>query len=240
MDTRVGTSGWSYEHWRERYYPEGLPSTERLSFYAREFDTVELNSSFYRLPRETTFVRWREVTPGRFIFAVKGSRYVTHVKKLVGVSDAVDNLCRRAVNLGEKLGPVLWQLPPQAKKNEERLEGFLGCLPDGISHVVEFRNRNWFDDGIYALLRRYDVSFCSVSSPSFVTDLLVTGEVGYLRMHGEGGGWYATSYGEDRLRVWAKRVSESFSSCRESYVYFNNDANAYAIQNARDLRSLLR
>lgn len=239
MGIRVGTSGWSYNHWNVRFYPAHLPSTGRLVFYAKEFDTVELNSSFYHLPREKTFLNWRERTPTDFVFAVKGSRWVTHVKKLSGVGDEVNTFCKRAVNLGEKLGPILWQLPPQLKRNEERLEGFLECLPEDLTHVVEFRRKDWFDDGIYALLRSYDVSFCSVSSPSFVTDLVVTGEVGYLRMHGEGGGWYATSYGEDQLSSWAKRISQSFSSCRASYVYFNNDASAYAIQNARDLRNLL-
>jgi uncharacterized protein YecE (DUF72 family) len=235
---RVGTSGWSYDHWKSRYYPCDLPTTKRLSFYASEFDTVELNSSFYHLPRETTFEKWREGTPKGFVFAVKGSRYVTHIKKLVGVEDAVLNLCRSAAALREKLGPILWQLPPRIKRDDGRLEAFLNCLPRDLPHVIEFRSEDWFDEGVYGMLRRYGVSFCSVSSPRFVTDLVLTGEIGYLRMHGEEG-WYSSRYSDEQLRFWADKISREFSGCRQAYVYFNNDANAYAIANARELRRLL-
>jgi uncharacterized protein YecE (DUF72 family) len=237
-DIRVGTSGWSYDHWRNRFYPDGMPSTKRLSFYAREFDTVEVNTSFYHLPRETTFSNWRGETPEGFVFAVKGSRFVTHVKKLVDVEDAVLTLCQRAMILGDKLGPLLWQLSPQLKRDDDRLEGFLRSLPESLSHVIEFRRQGWFCREVYDLLRRYDVSICSVSSPSIVTDLVVTGRVGYLRMHGEEG-WYSSNYDEQRLRSWADRIVRDFSSCSEAYIYFNNDANAYAVDNARYLRRQL-
>ncbi len=235
---RVGTSGWSYDHWEGKFYPHVLPKTKRLAFYAENFDTVEINSSFYHLPRETTFHGWREGTPDGFVFAVKGSRYITHVKKLVDVDEPIFNLAKRARHLKEKLGPVLWQLPPQVRRNDERLEGFLELLPRDLSHVVEFRHDSWFCDEIYDALDRSGVSFCCVSSPEFVTDVLTTGSVGYLRMHGEGG-WYSSKYTPGQLRSWASKISRGFSRCREGYVYFNNDANAFAVANARDLRSLL-
>jgi len=235
---RVGTSGWSYDHWESRFYPEDLPATDRLSFYAKDFDTVELNSSFYHLPRETTFAKWRNQTPEGFIFSVKGSRYVTHVKKLVGVEDAIRNLARSAMNLESKLGPILWQFPPQIKRDDERLENFLGFLPGNLTHVIEFRTEDWFHQDVYDILQRYGVSCCSVSCPKFVTDLISTGKVGYLRMHGEAG-WYSSNYSDMQLRSWAKRILRDFAGCSEAYVYFNNDANAYAVANARQLRALL-
>ncbi len=235
---RVGTSGWSYDHWKSRFYPEDLPSTDRLPYYAEGFDTVEVNSSFYHLPRETTFTKWRDQTPEGFVFSVKGSRYVTHVKKLAGVEDAILNLTRRAVNLGRKLGPILWQFPPQIKRDDDRLENFLGFLPEHLTHVIEFRAEDWFDEKVYDILQRHGVSCCSVSCPKFVTQLISTGKVGYLRMHGEAG-WYSSEYTDTQLRSWAERILRDFAGCSEAYVYFNNDANAYAVANARQLRALL-
>lgn len=221
-NVRVGTSGWSYGHWEGRFCPEGTASSDRLSFYAQRFDTVEINSSFYHLPLEATFEHWRAGTPDGFVFAVKGSRYVTHVKKLLGVGEAASRLVTRARNLREKLGPILWQIPPQLRRDDVRLEGFLKALPGEAMHVVEFRDGSWFCDDVYGLLERHGVSFCCVSSPAFVTDLLVTGKVGYLRMHGEKG-WYSSRYSTGELRSWAERVSRSFAGCQRSFVYFNYD-----------------
>lgn len=237
-NVRVGTSGWSYGHWEGRFYPEGTASSDRLSFYARRFDTVEINSSFYHLPLEATFEHWRAATPDGFVFAVKGSRYVTHVKKIAGVAEAVSRLVSRAMKLGEKLGPILWQIPPQMKRDDERLEEFLNGLPREATHVVEFRDGTWFCDEVYDVLRRHGVSFCCVSSPQFVTDLVVTGRIGYLRMHGEKG-WYSSNYSTGELRSWAERIRRSFVGCQRSFVYFNNDAFAYAVSNATELRDLL-
>ncbi len=238
-NVRVGTSGWSYDHWEGRFYPEGMPASKRLSYYTERFDTVEINSSFYHLPLESTFEHWKAGTPDGFLFAVKGSRYATHVKKIAGVAEATALLVRRAKKLEEKLGPILWQVPPQLKRDDERLEGFLKVLPGQVTHVVEFRDPSWFCDSVYDLLDKHRVSFCCVSSPQFVTDLLVTGKVGYLRMHGEKG-WYSSRYSTADLRSWAERISRSFAGCERSFVYFNNDAFAYAVSNALELRELLR
>ncbi len=234
----VGTSGWSYDHWRSVFYPEELPTSERLRFYCQRFNTVEVNSSFYHLPLETTFRRWGEATPDDFIFSVKGSRYVTHIKKMVDPKEAVDRLLGRAALLGSKLGPILWQVPPQLKRDDARLEGILRCLPSDLANVFEFRHKSWFCSDVHRLLERYDASFCCVSSPDLVTDLVTTGKAGYMRMHGEGG-WYSSNYTQEQLELWAARISEGFSDCERSFVYFNNDANAYAVANAVQMRKLL-
>ena len=237
-EVRVGTSGWSYDHWRGRFYPEDLGTAKRLSYYCQKFDTVEVNSSFYHLPRETTFEKWRDSTPERFVFSVKASRYITHVKKLTGVEEAVQRFIERATRLGSKLGPILWQLPPQLKRNDEKLEGFLSVLPESFEHVFEFRDRSWICQEVVDLLDRYDASFCSISSPEIVTDLMVSGPIGYLRMHGRGS-WYGSNYTTDELRQWAEKIRDAFSRCDRWFVYFNNDANAYAVYNALELRSML-
>ena len=237
-DVRVGTSGWSYDHWRGKFYREDVKTSERLSFYCRTFDTVEVNSSFYHLPRFSTFERWRDLTPEGFVFSVKASRYITHVKKLSGVEEAVDRFVNRARGLGDKLGPILWQLPPQLKRNDARLEAFLSLLPSRLDHVVEFRDESWICQDVLNILERYDVSICSISSPQIVTGIMVSGRFGYLRMHGSNS-WYGSNYTTGELRKWADGIRGTFSTCTRWFVYFNNDANAYAVYNALELRRML-
>src|SRR4029079_14247668 len=153
----VGCSGWVYRHWRGLLYPEGLPQRRWFERYAEEFDTVEINASFYRLPLVSTFEGWREKAPPGFRYAVKVNRFITHMKKLLDCREEVDRFIALARPLQEKLGPLLYQLPPSLQKNLERLENFLSWLPDDLEHVVEFRHKSWYDEEVLALLDRHGV-----------------------------------------------------------------------------------
>lgn len=234
---RVGTSGFSYGHWRGTFYPERLPQRRWLEHYAEHFDTVELNNPFYRLPSEKSMVGWRDRVPEGFRYAVKASRFITHVKQLREVEDATETFLARAGVLGERLGPVLYQLPPGMGRDPELLEGFLAALPPGVKHVVEFRNRSWYDEEVLELLRRHGVGFCVHDMKDLESPLVATADFAYLRFHGPTG-TYAGNYPEETLRCWAERIA-GMGDLRETYVYFNNDIGGHAVHNARTLRELL-
>ena len=180
----VGCSGWVYKHWRGILYPEGLPQTRWFHRYAEEFDTVEINASFYRVPLATTFDGWREKAPERFRYAVKVNRFITHLKKLVGVEEALGEFIDLARKLGPALGPLLYQLPPSLKIDLDRLENFLKLLPTDIDNVFEFRNQGWYVPELYALLDRYGASFCVHDMTGSRTDRIAVGPVAYVRFHG--------------------------------------------------------
>jgi len=234
----VGCSGWHYEHWRGLYYPEELPKPQWLPFYARQFNSVELNNSFYRLPSEKAFTTWRESTPENFIFAVKMSRYITHIKKLRNLGSAVENFLSRAVLLEEKLGPLLYQLPPNMKRNDELLQSFLSSLPAIYQHVIEFRHESWIDEAVFDILRRHNVGLCVFDMPGFTCPLVATSGFVYVRFHGSEG-LYSSRYSDAELSRWAERIGRLGQRVKTSYIYFNNDAEAFAIQNATTLRNLL-
>lgn len=230
----IGTSGWSYNHWAGEFYPAGLKKNEWLDYYSKEFDTVEINSSFYHLPKERTFTNWKSKTPGRFLFSVKVSRYITHIKRLIDCREAFSRLLTAAENLGEKLGPFLLQLPPNLRKDESRLKDFLAILPKDYGFAFEFRNESWFTGDIFSLL---DKSGCAVvisSSPDFPSSQTVTGGFCYIRMHGSES-LYSSCYTEGELKKVALLLSKNLKKNIESYVYFNNDAEGYAVENARTL-----
>jgi uncharacterized protein YecE (DUF72 family) len=168
----IGTSGWHYDDWRKRFYPEKLPKAKWLEFYTQHFPTVELNNTFYRLPSEAAFLNWYESSPANFTFAVKASRFVTHIKRLKNSEEAVDNFVKRAKILGEKLGPLLYQLPPSMRRNDDTLDSFLSCLPKGLMHVIEFRHESWFVEDIFEILRRHNTGFCVFDMPSFTCPIL--------------------------------------------------------------------
>ncbi|HIE09036.1 MAG TPA: DUF72 domain-containing protein [Armatimonadetes bacterium] len=234
----IGTSGWVYPHWRGRFYPEGLPQPEWLKFYARSFPTAEINASFYRLPSERTVKGWHANSPRRFVFAVKGSRFITHIKRLKDAEEPLRTFASRISLLGEKLGPVLWQLPPNLKRDDERLSGFLELLPKGWLHAFEFRHPSWFCDEVLDLLARHNVALCIFSRPDFpCPEVATTGWV-YIRMHGSES-LYSSCYTLDELRSWAERIERFLSDGKDVYVYFNNDVNAYAVQNGLVLMKLL-
>lgn len=237
----VGTSGWVYSHWRGPFYPKDLPSGKWLDFYRRHFPTVELNNSFYRLPKEENWRSWRRAVPEGFLFAVKASRYITHVKRLTHSEQPLESFLEGARLLGDALGPVLYQLPPNfhsKPENHDRLAHFLSLLPGDVRHVFEFRHASWYDDDVFSLLRLYNAAFCVFHMFDRETPLVATTDFAYVRFHGSESG-YGGSYSDKQLREWAERLRDLPDDVREVYVYFNNDAHGYAVANARALSSLL-
>jgi uncharacterized protein YecE (DUF72 family) len=235
----IGCSGWHYEHWRGLYYPEELPKPKWLPFYAGQFSTVELNNSFYHLPSEKAFNTWRASTPENFAFAVKVSRYITHIKKLKNLGSAVENFLSRAGLLEEKLGPLLYQLPPSMRRNDQLLRNFLSLLPPKYQHVVEFRHESWIDETVFGILRRDNVGLCVFDMPGFSCPLVATSDFAYVRFHGSEG-LYSSCYSDEELSRWAQKIARLGQKVKASYIYFNNDAMAFAVQNAMTLGNLLR
>ena len=234
----IGTSGWHYEHWRGRFYPEKLTKAEWLEFYASHFTTVELNNSFYRLPSEAAFTTWYNSSPANFTFAVKVSRFITHIKRLKNSEEAVENFITRAKILGEKLGPLLYQLPPNMHRNDEVLESFLSNLPRGMKHVLEFRHQSWLEGKVFEILRKYNIGLCVFDMPSFTCPLEMTADFAYIRFHGSDE-LYSSCYSDKELADWAKRLANLDINLKAVYIYFNNDAEAFAVRNAMTLRDHL-
>jgi len=234
----VGTSGWHYDHWKWLFYPEKLAKPKWLEFYGQHFTTVELNNSFYRLPSETAFVNWRESSPKGFVFAVKVSRFITHIKRLKNVEEPLQNFLSRADFLQDKLGPLLYQLPPNMKRNDETLEAFLSMLPCQYHHVLEFRHESWIDDSVFDVLRRHNVGLCVFDMLDFTCPLVATADFAYVRFHGSAG-LYASCYSDEELSGWAKRIAELETNLNTVYIYFNNDAEAYAVKNAKMINQML-
>ena len=235
---RVGCSGWQYKHWRGDFYPADLPTSRWFEYYAARFDTVEINNTFYRLPEEATFGRWAQGAPTRFLFAVKASRFLTHMKKLKDPEEPLERLFTRMRPLGRHLGPVLYQLPPGWKLDKLRLEHFLQVLPKGIRHVLEFREPSWYADDVLALLERYQVARCLHDMKGSATGMERVGPFVYVRFHGAGG-TYSGAYPEDRLERWADWLHDQRRSGTAIYAYFNNDVGGHAPRDAVRLRRLL-
>jgi uncharacterized protein YecE (DUF72 family) len=235
----IGTSGWHYDHWRHRFYPEKLAKTKWLEFYATNFTTVELNNSFYKLPSETAFTTWHDSSPANFTFAVKVSRFITHIKRLRDAEEAVERFIGRAQILGEKLGPFLYQLPPNMHRDYERLETFVSILPQEMKHVFEFRHQSWLEEPIFKILHKYNIGLCVFVMPPLSCPLVATADFAYIRFHGSTG-LYWSCYSDDELADWAKRLADLAANLREVYVYFNNDAEAFAVRNAMTLRGYLK
>ncbi len=239
-DVRIGTSGWHYVHWRGPFYPERCPTTKMLDFYIARLDSVEINNSFYRLPSAQTFQCWRDNTPRNFCFAVKASRFITHNKKLKDPQNALDRFFPPVAELGKKLGPILFQLPPKWRVNVERLEEFLSVLPKGKRwrYAFEFREPSWLNESTYEVLRKHNAAFCIYELAGFRTENIVTADWAYVRLHGPGGK-YQGSYSTGQLSEWAERISDWSDRLRAIYVYFDNDQAGYAVQNAMELTVLL-
>lgn len=233
----IGTSGWHYKHWRGPFYAEKLPASKMLDFYVRHFDTVELNNSFYKLPSVECFANWRQATPPGFCFAVKASRFLTHNKKLKDPENALQNFLPRAEALKEKLGPVLFQLPPRWRVNVGRLEEFLQVLPRHHQYAFEFREPSWNTEAVYAVLRRYNAAYCIFELDCFASPMEITADFTYVRLHGPGGK-YQGCYSGHTLQQWAERIAE-WSKLRAIYIYFDNDQAGYAARNALQLKRLV-
>jgi uncharacterized protein YecE (DUF72 family) len=234
----IGTSGWYYDHWRADFYPEKLPKKDWLGFYARQFNTVEINASFYRLPQENTFTNWHDSVPVEFCFAVKVSRFITHIKRLKDSQAPLKTFTERAGFLKRSLGPLLYQLPPGLHRDDARLEAFLTLLDKKLKHVFEFRHRSWLDESIYNLLRKYNVGFCTFDMPGLASPLIATTDFAYIRFHGKGD-LYSGSYLYAELAEWAGRLQRISSGLKTIYIYFNNDAGGFAIKNALTLKKYL-
>jgi len=234
----IGTSGWHYEHWRGRFYPEQLPKAKWLGFYADHFTTVEVNNSFYRLPSENAFANWYGNSPANFIFAVKVSRFITHIKRLKNTEEAVEKFISRAKLLKDKLGPMLYQLPPNMHRNDEVLESFLSTLPQGFKHVFEFRHQSWFEDRVLETLHKYNVGFCIFDMPYLDCPLVATADFAYISFHGSTE-LYSSGYSDEELAHWVKRLKDLATNLKEVYIYFNNDAGAFAVKNAMTLGNYL-
>ena len=235
---RIGCSGWNYKHWRERFYPKGLPARRWFEFYAEHFDTVEINNSFYRLPPPETFDKWREQAPPGFCYAVKANRYITQAKKLLDPEEPLDRMMTEARHLQDRLGPILYQLPPSLGLNLERLEQFLAVLPRDVVSVFEFRNRSWYIPQTYELLERYRASFCTHDMPGSASERIAVGRAAYVRFHGYGGKYWGR-YPDDRLLGWADWMLEQARGGRTVWAYFNNDIDGHAILDAQTLKSMV-
>lgn len=237
MKIYVGTSGWHYKHWLGVFYPERTSRAEMFRIYARHFDTVEINNSFYRLPTAKTFDNWRETSPRRFCFAVKASRFITHMKKLKDPEHSSEKFFLVADRLEEKLGPILFQLPPRWKLNIERLREFLEMLPREHKYVFEFRKASWFVPEVFELLREHNVAHCIHDFADMKVPHELTARFTYIRFHGPTSAKYAGWYSTRELRAWAERIQRWRVS--EVYVYFNNDPEGAAVKNALVLKELL-
>jgi uncharacterized protein YecE (DUF72 family) len=230
----IGTSGWIYKGWANSFYPEGCPAKRHLEFYVTQFPTVEINASFYRLPEEAAFIAWRKSAPRGFLYAVKGTRAVTHFKRLKPGAKSFPILLDRCRLLGPRLGPILWQLPPNFRKNTERLTEFAKSLPRRFAHAIEFRHASWLDQEVEDVLKRHRIANVSVSSQAMPMHLKPTANFVYVRFHGLKGG-SAHDYTDSELEPWAEHLRRCARQGLKGFAYFNNDVNKRTPLNARRL-----
>jgi uncharacterized protein YecE (DUF72 family) len=235
---RVGTSGWSYPHWSKRFYPKTVRTKDRFCYYASQFDTVEINGSFYRLPSESAVAAWAEQAPPGFVFAWKASRYITQAKKLKDASEPLKLVFGRMAPLGEAFGPALFQLPPQFRLNRDRLASFLALLPKTRRVTVEFRHPSWYAPAVVQLLADHDVALCISDHHDAPAPWEVTASFVYVRGHGPGGR-YAGRYPAAEIDRWAQSIQGWAAAGRDVYAYFDNDIDGAAPLDARDLRGAL-
>jgi len=239
----IGTSGYNYNHWRGVFYPEDLPQKKWLEYYMEFLNSVELNVTFYRLPTESAFESWYKRTPKDFTFALKGSRFITHIKKLKDTQDPLKVFFTRSKKLGEKHRVTLWQLPPKFKVNEERLKSFAQLLrefPECL-HAFEFRDKSWFSKGVFDILRLYGMGICSADWPDREIKIPTDLPFLYVRRHGpESGALYSGCYSEEELRKDAQKIITWSRKGKETFAYFNNDASGYAVKNAIQLKMMVR
>jgi uncharacterized protein YecE (DUF72 family) len=234
----IGCSGWVYKHWRGILYPEGLPQTRWFDRYAQEFDTVEINNSFYRLPSGDTFEKWRDQAPPGFCYAVKANRFLTQAKKLKDCEEPLERMMGAVRRLGDRLGPMLYQLPPNLRINLERLESFLQIAPKDVANVFEFREKSWYVPETFALLDRYGASVCAHDMPGSASERVAVGPIAYVRLHG-GEGKYWGRYSDERLLAWTDWIVAQVRGGRSAWCYFNNDIHGHAIHDAQTLKSMV-
>lgn len=235
---RIGTSGWEYAHWRGRFYPSDLPRERWLEYYSGRFDAVELNAPFYRLPEPTTFGGWARRAPAAFTYAVKASRYLTHLRRLREPEEPLERLWSRAARLGPHLGPVLYQLPPRWRPNLERLEAFLRAVPADRDQALEFRDRRWYRPDVLSALAGTAVSLCLHDMPGSETRPEPAGRIAYVRFHGAGQR-YGGAYSSQSLSAWADRLVDWSLAGTPVWAFFNNDVDGHAPRDADRLRAMV-
>ncbi|MDP2925940.1 MAG: DUF72 domain-containing protein [Nanoarchaeota archaeon] len=232
----IGTSGWNYEHWENRFYPKIISKKEWFNFYSKNFNTVEINYSFYRWPNEKTMKKWYKESPSSFKFTLKAPRTITHVKKLNNTEKWVNDFYKLASLLKEKLACILFQLPPSFNfniNNLNKLKKFLESLDLKIENVIEFRHASWWNKKVFILLKNKAI-FCIVSSQEMPKDVVLTENTAYFRFHGIN---YSSDYSLNELKKYADKMKKL--KCKKVYAYFNNDSNAYAVKNAKQLIKLV-
>jgi uncharacterized protein YecE (DUF72 family) len=234
----VGCSGWVYRHWKGGFYPAELPQKRWFEHYARDFDTVEINASFYRVPLVSTFDGWREKAPPGFRYAVKANRFMTHMKKLIDCEVPLAEFIELARRLGPTLGPILYQLPPSLHLDLARLKAFLKRLPPDLEHVVEFRHKSWYEEDVLALLDQYGCGFVAHDLKGLKSPRWASGRTAYVRFHGAGGKYWGR-YSDEALLEWTDWIAEQSRRCRTCWCYFNNDIHGHAIDDARTLKSMV-
>ena len=241
---RIGTSGWTYASWKRTFYPPDLPRRRYLDFYAREFPTTEVNYSFYHLPKPSTYENWGRQVPKDFVFAVKASRFITHIKRLQDVDEAWHTFVHNARYLGRHLGPILLQFPPSARCDVTRLKRFLTVSQPAektaipLRLVFEFRHDSWFTDGVYRLLNQYQAALCIADSARYARRDVITSDFAYLRFHGPQE-LFSSKYPDEQLAKEARTIRKYVRSGLDVYVFFNNDALGHAIENASALRTMV-
>jgi len=233
----IGTSGWTYDDWQGAFYPDDVKGAERLSFYATKFDTVEVNATFYRNPAPSAIKAWNTRLGPEFHLVVKGSRAVTHLKKLADFEEALGRCLDRVLQL-KRLRVILWQLPPSLHKDVERLDAFLHVLPVSVRHAVEFRHESWWDDKVANVLTRHKAAFVAISHPTLPDTWFTTTDFLYVRFHGIERHLYRYDYTRDELSGWVERLKPDLEG-RTLYAFFNNDYHANAPRNALVFRDLL-
>lgn len=230
----IGTSGWSYPHWKENFYPTSLKIKDWLNFYSSSFSTVEVNTTFYHVPLVSTIQNWNAQTPAHFLFSLKASRYITHQKKLNECDEALNYFYEHIKDLKSKTGPILFQLPPFFHVNQERLEKFINSLRSDYPYVFEFRHESWFCDAIYEVLAKKNIGLCITDLNGSLSPEEITSDFTYIRLHGPKKA-YQGSYGIAKIKQWKKKL-ENWSSKISVYCYFDNDEKGYAIQDAKMLQ----
>lgn len=233
----IGTSGWSYHHWKENFYPPHLPTNLWLEFYGQLFSTVEVNTTFYHTPLLTTTTKWLNDVPKNFQFAIKASRYITHLKRLNECAESLNFFYKSIQKLKTKAGPILFQLPPFFSLNYERLEAFICLLKEDYKYTFEFRHKTWFTNEIYKLLSKHNIALCITDLNGKLLPEEVTANFIYIRLHGPHKA-YLGSYGSARLKAWKKKIDNWLTMRKEVYCYFDNDEKGYAIEDAKFLLEL--
>lgn len=236
-DCRIGASGWSYQDWKGIFYPDKLPEREYLPFYAEQFSTVELNNSFYHLPKVRTMEHWVDITPKNFLFSVKGSRFITHMKKLHVDSSSIQKFFDVIQPLDEakKLGPILFQLPGRWPLNLERLDEFIQLLPKKYNYTFEFRDESWLVPEVFQLLTENNIACCIYDFKGFLSPAVITADFTYIRFHGHRKTPYVGSYSHQFLAKWSKQIQQWQQSGLDVYCYFDNTADGSALKNAKQL-----